>query len=467
MDFILCALALMLLLAAGIGISLIIAPRDDSMSLTELLSLAVLFGAAFISLTSFFFGFVLSGRGLRWAIAAMCIILALVGIRARRPVVALHGLRRRSRITWLMLGLLTSEIGIVAALAYQRVLGWDGLLNWEIKARLAFLNGGVIPLSYFSDPSRTWSLQPYPLLLPLTEAWLYGWLGRPDQEWVKVVPLVFYIAALGLLCAGSLRRGSQGWWRFLPALLLITVPIVSIGDGSASSGYADFPLSVFYLGAIIFLMDYDATGRRAALFVSGCLGGILCWVKPEGAILWLCLMVLSGIKALQRRDRLVLLLTLAPGVILLSMWQTFVHVVEPPIGDNFLPVNPLTLWSQVGRTPVIAQAVLSHLIDWKNWGVLWPTSFLAGLWVVTRPHRNHLLALPVLVFLPICLYSSIFFFSAWPSFVTHLDSSFPRLLLHVSPAAVLMIGCGISRSLTSSRQSNSGMASGKPLTRNS
>ena len=109
MDFILCALALMLLLAAGIGISLIIAPRDDSIGLTELLSLAVLFGAAIISLTSFFFGFVLSGRGLRWAITATCIILAFVGIRARRPVVALHGLRRQGIITWLMLGLLTAE----------------------------------------------------------------------------------------------------------------------------------------------------------------------------------------------------------------------------------------------------------------------------------------------------------------------------------------------------------------------
>jgi hypothetical protein len=35
-------------------------------------------------------------------------------------------------------------------------------------------------------------------------------------------------------------------------------------------------------------------------------------------------------------------------------------------------------------------------------------------------------------------------FSAWPSYTAHVTSSFPRLLLHVMPAAWLAIGLALS-----------------------
>src|SRR5207248_9608042 len=85
------------------------------------------------------------------------------------------------------------EIAIVFYLSFVHTLGWDGLLNWEIKAHYAFANGGVIPATYFSDSGRAFSHPEYPLAIPFTELWLYLWLGEADQLWAKTIFPIFYV----------------------------------------------------------------------------------------------------------------------------------------------------------------------------------------------------------------------------------------------------------------------------------
>ncbi|HQR31151.1 MAG TPA: hypothetical protein PLK30_00335 [Blastocatellia bacterium] len=434
MDFLLLTIALLLLLLAGVGISLWLLPKRPT-SAAELFALSFLFGSATVSMASFLLGFVISGNRLRWSVALLCVAIGWNGIRQLRVKLP-HGNLHSSK--WLFV-LAATQLTVVAWLSSVRVLGWDGLFNFEIKARLAFLNGGVLPLELLSDPSRTWTLQGYPLLLPLTESWFYGWLGRADQHFVKLLFPLFFAAALCLFSVGNRLSGTRSWRQLVPMLLIFTVPSLLIGDGSASSGYADFPLAVFYLASIIYLAEFWQSDDPTALRLAGAIAAAGCWLKQEGAILWFCVMALTALRfALTRtswRDWKQLAKAAFPGLLIIAGWQIFARLVSLPDINQFSPLRFATLRSNLWRIPIIAEAVLRELTSWRHWGLLWLVVLAAIVWLFWQRSRSETL-LPLAILLPLAFYSSIYVFSLWPSFLTHLESSFPRLLIQISLVAV-------------------------------
>ncbi|MEO6725032.1 MAG: hypothetical protein ABIU20_05580 [Blastocatellia bacterium] len=443
MDFLLLALALLLLLLAGAGMTLLLLPKERRVGAAELFGLSFLLGSAVVSALSFVLGFALSGAPLRWTVAALCVLLCLSGLRWR-------GWRIKSRegfpadgTGWLLLALGLLQTGVVVGLCFWRVLGWDGLFNFESKARLAFLSGGVIPLEFFSDPSRTWTLQSYPLLLPLTESWLYSWLGRADQELVKIIFVLFFAVALCLLHGVARRLGLEGWRRFVAPLLVFTTALLLIGDGSASSGYGDFPLAAFYLAGVIWLVEFWRNGDGAVLRLAGVLLASACWLKQEGAILWLTAMMIVALRAwldgAWRQQWRTFVEAALPGIAVIIGWQAFVRLNHSLNISQFSMPSSSTLQASLWRAPAIVAAVGGELLNWRHWGVFWLLGLIATV-ILWRSKSRESKWLPLLVLLPLAFYSSVYMFSLWPSFLTHLESSFSRLLIHVSLVGALLIG---------------------------
>ncbi len=446
-GFLLLAVALLLLLFAGLGGSLLLLPNKSRGDAAELFGLSFLLGSAVVSVLLFIFGLLLLGVYLRWTVAALCVLLGLAGLWRRGLPFKPHQLLPATATGWLLLAFSVIQVIAVALLCFWRVLGWDGLFNFESKARLALLNGGVIPHELFSDPSRTWMLQSYPLLLPLTESWLYLWLGRADQELIKIIFVLFFAAALCLLHGGAQRLGVEGWRRFIAPLLVSTTPLLLIGDGSASSGYADFPLAVFYLAAVVWLMEFWRSGDGKALQLAGVLLASACWLKQEGAILWLCVMGMVAAKSLfaraVRRDWRQLVMAALPGLLVIVGWQTFLWFANSAADAQFLPLGLSTLRANAWRLPQIAQAVFGEFTNWRHWGGFWLMTLAAFFYLLWRRERR-MLILPLAVLLPVAIYSGVYVFSIWPSFLMHLQSSFPRLLIHVSLVTLLNISAGSS-----------------------
>jgi hypothetical protein len=438
-EIVLFAVALFLIIAAGGGIAIAVYPRHRPANLSELLCLSFLLGASFVSLASFALGFFLTGSGLRLTVAALCLALLALGLRANPRQIDWRGAWPAGKSEWALLGLTLSLISLAAWLSHLRALGWDGLLNWEIKARIAFLNGGAIPLSFYSDPTRPWTHPEYPLLLPLTESWLYSWLGSADQAMVKILFPVFFAASLGLLHAGVRRFGARPAQLWLAPAMLATTPLILAGEGGVASGYADFPLAVFYLAAVIFLLEYLETGDAGALRLFGLLAAACGWLKREGAILWVCLIALAMIGIIRRREFRQTMTVVLPGLALLIGWRIFLVFARPSSGNEFLPLTPSTLRDNLWRAPRIAQAALQELLSLRRWGILWVAALLAALFLILSRQREYRIVLPLAVVVPVALYSGIFLFSAWNDFLLHLNNTFPRLLIQVSLAAALMV----------------------------
>ena len=443
MDAILFTIALLTLFTAGFGAVLLIVPRDRSLTVIEMSSLAIVLGAAFVSLASFWLGLFLSGLILRSTLTALCIVMGATGIARKRSAPSILSGGPSGAGAFLLMGILAVQTGLILWLALLLTFGWDGLLIWEFKARLACLHGGVIPIDYFRDLSRYWTKPRYPLFLPLSEAWIYNWLGRCDEGLAKLIFPLLYLAALGFLYIGGSRFGGTWWRGFLPAVLLFFVPLAVVGEGSVSSGYADFPLAVLYLASVIYLLEYWETGDKGALRILGITAAALPWIKQEGIILWLTLGFLTTVKTAQRRSiRLVLPMAL-PGILVFSGWRVYLALVKVKVGRGFLPFDLTTLWSNLGRSTAIAQAAVIEMMDWKHWSILWPAALLSLILLLVSNHRKDFVVLLLAVTLPITMYSGIFIFSAWAPFMDHLNSSMPRLFLQVSLVALLIVGLAI------------------------
>src|SRR5436189_4579843 len=100
---------------------------------------------------------------------------------------------------------------------------WDSWVNWAMKARVIFTENGFGPALY-ADASRVITHLDYPLLLPLLQAWVFTWLGVPDDRLAALPGLFFYLTMIGAMYAGARRWGARPAIATLPAAALAFLP---------------------------------------------------------------------------------------------------------------------------------------------------------------------------------------------------------------------------------------------------
>ena len=298
---------------AGFGLTTWIFARGGRINLIECACLGWLFGCGAVSLLLWIGGAFCSGLLLQAIVTLACLLLAIMGWRAKRNSNAQFYVAKPVTITqWILASVMVLEIVTFIFVSFKHTLGWDGLLNWEIKARYAFLNAGTIPSSYYSDPSRAFSHPEYPLAVPFTELWLYLWMGEPNQFWVKIIFPLFYAACAPLLALLVARFSGNRSVGLLTAVFLAFVPSVVGSPGGIVVGYVDIPLSVFYLAALGYLLLWFNTNDSRFLIVFAGCSAFLPRTKSEGIILWVVVVLLGFILGLIKRRLAAVFISIAP-----------------------------------------------------------------------------------------------------------------------------------------------------------
>jgi hypothetical protein len=428
MNSIIVGAALATVFGCGYGAQSLFAGRSTSSNAAERIALSWLLGCGVISMLIWVFGFLVKGAVLPGLVLMAAVSLALMGWRRG---VSSPALLQLTAVEWILAFFIAAEIAVVFYLSCVHTLGWDGLLNWEIKARYAFFNGGVLPATYLQDAGRRFSHQEYPLCIPFTELWLYFWLGDPDQFWAKMIFPIFYAAGVILLASSVARLTRRNFLGLIAALLLFFIPQVSVNGGSAIVGYADFPMSICYLAAIVFLLrsiqDNDCFRAYAA-----CLA-LLPWMKREGMVLWLIAAACGALVILRTRKPRSQLVMLLPGLLVIGAWQFYLRGMHIPVSTEFVPINVHTLRSHLHRAGPITLAVAAEFRNFRNWSLLWPLVALGCASLL-----RHIRQLPSVILLialgaPVVLYPAAYIFSNWPDYLIHLQLSLGRLLMHVAP----------------------------------
>lgn len=434
--------AFAIIFAAGAGTTLSL-NRSLRFRPFELAALSWLLGSGVLS-----FGLWLAGLlGLRgfWlqAVVALGACLLLAWGWHRRAPFEKAARESRSWIEWSLGAIILLELALLTLGTYKRTLGWDGIVNWELKARYAFLQGGALPAAYLSDSGRVFTHPEYPLAIPFTELWLYLCLGEAHQFWAKSIFLTYLFAggtmlySLGRRCTGRRPIGL-----LLAALLLVTPQLVT-GTGGAVSGYADFPLAIVYLATIGFLTVAATQNDPSAYRFFAAFLALLPWFKREGVILWV-VAAGAGIVVTWRAKVPRRLLVFLPGLAVIAAWKIYLFMSHVAPSRDFRALDPALLQEIPRRMPLIFSATLTEMYAIEQWSLLWVIVVLTTAYLALR--RREILSAILIwaVWAPLALYVSTYFFSAWPDVVRHVETSWPRLLMHVTPLAWLMIGVALN-----------------------
>jgi hypothetical protein len=457
------AISLLLLLGRAL---LTLFVREIRLGWPEVWALSFLLGAGGVSLLLFWLSPLFSVVPARWLVSMTTLGLALFAwlrsAKHRRRTdgaLGVPGGEPRWILAALSVGIAVQCIALTVV-ALQTSLGWDGLMNFEIKARMAFANqpSGRIPLEYFSDASRPWSHPGYPLLLPLTEFWTYSWIGHPHQGLIKLLFPAFYLSLAGLFY-GALRRLLTQRDALLGCFALGLLPSLAIGPGAAITGYADVPLAAAGFGCVAFAYFALRTGARSYFVVTALLSATAAWTKREGAILAVYVAVAVTIvqavrahregRSLTTEMRHVWWLFVGPALAIGPWWllQSWYSVPD----QDFVTVTLSGLHANISRVPVIAGLFAHELIRPGHWGLLWPAFAVTLMLSVRRLRDGCELFLVGAVLLPMGAYASSFIFSAWSRYTEHVGTALPRLLISLAPVALAVTICHLREYLVTLR----------------
>src|SRR5205085_8538816 len=324
------------LLAAGSGVALLVLKDSTRVNAIECACLSWLLGTGTVALLLWIGGIVLSGLALQSFVTLACLVLGLAGWRIHKTrAIRLALPRPNSSREWILAGLLIVELVAIFLVSLKHTLGWDGLLNWEIKARYAFLNSGVLSQSYYSSSGRAFSHPEYPLAIPFTELWLYLWMGTAHQFWIKTIFPLFYISGALLLVLLVNRLTGKRWVGLAVALLMPFVPFVTASPGGVIVGYVDIPLAVFYVVALGYLACSLESNSSGTLPTYAAVLTFIPWIKSEGLILWSLLAVLGLIVGLVRYRLRSFVIAILPGLLLILGWRVYLRAMHAVIPSDF------------------------------------------------------------------------------------------------------------------------------------
>lgn len=438
------------LLLGGAGVSLLILRASTRINLIECACMAWLFGVGVVSLLLWLGGTFASGLALQCLVATLCLVLGIIGWRTKQRRHAHFSLPRpKSTVEWILATALLLELLIIFVVCLKHTLGWDGLFNWELKARYAFLNFGVLPESYYSSAGRAFSHPEYPLGIPFTELWLYIWMGAPHQFWVKTMFPLFYIAGAFLVALFITRLTGKRWLGLLIALILPFVPFVTAGPGGVIVGYVDIPLSVYYVTALGYLLCSLERNLPSSFTAYAASLTLIPWIKSEGLVLWSLLAVMGLMVGFRQHRLRAFVPAVLPGLFLIVGWRAYLKVMHVVTPSDFAHPTLDLLRDHLSRVITIGRIAIVEITDTALWSTFWLLALVAVIYLIAARRFARLL-LTIAVLGPVILYPLTYVFSAWTSYTAHMTSSLPRLFLHVMPAAWLAIGLALSSPKTQS-----------------
>lgn len=313
---------------------------------------------------------------------------------------------------------------------------WDAWSIWDLRARFLFRAQEFV--SPFS-PAIPWAHPDYPLLVPGVIALLWHAGGAESTRIAGAVGLLFLVSSVAVpFFAIRLLRGTA-----IAALCGLAILGAASLVRISASLYADVPLAALIVTAGLFLvcgLEWDAPGP---VLLAGLAAGLAAWTKNEGILFCVSLTVvhllsLTSMAEARRRVHQLLPLAAGMGAVLVAVAYFKLRLAPPNDLVNGSTAGVLrvrlfefnrywvTFWSFVGELLTFGNVLVPPVIVFAVW--------LALVRVRSALTGTHFLPLAA-VTVQLAGYFAIYVVSP-ADLDWQLNTSLPRLLLHVWPLAV-------------------------------
>ncbi|MBI5048065.1 MAG: hypothetical protein HZB54_03820 [Deltaproteobacteria bacterium] len=325
--------------------------------------------------------------------------------------------------------------------------GWDALEIWFLKARGFFMEKKVSPEFLLNASSHA----DYPLLIPLSVAWIYTSMGKLNDHMAKVMYPLQYVSLL-IIFHYLLKKISSRNNALLFTTLLSLTPMLVLHAGGFPAmsvnlfvydyvGYADITLSIYFISFCGFLYLFLLNQNYLLLTIAVLFLGMGAWTKNEGltfALIGACLIAqyLSG--ELKRR---LLTISVILAVFVLP-WLAYRLYFGIP-GEYFSNLNFYVILDNISRLSVIVNTMgKSMFVDITLFSFIWYGYILTSLVNWRGFLHRPLFVLQTMLLSQCAIYIFIYMISPH-DIVWHLTTSVDRLIFHLTPLALFIAGINV------------------------
>lgn len=322
------------------------------------------------------------------------------------------------------------------------LVGWDALAMWIFKGHVFYLEG-TMPAAFFTDPHYAGpyngGIHPdYPLLVPLTVARIYSWMGEND------VIVKGWWALLAGASAAGIYFGLSGFvgriTRLAGVLLVMGIPAMTLHAADDMAGYAELPLAVFFLYGALFLYRWLFTAAWTEFGLSALFFGMAGFTKNEGLVLAIVgLGLLLVLCVALGRFRLPQV-ALGTGLALLMVVPWQVEKLLLGIPGDLQPSIGTIVGNFGARIGPVSQYIFFNATDTRLLGLAWYAFPVLALAALFFARARWLSTAPILLLLVAQLAGTVVAYLTTPyDLYWHLGTSADRLVFQPT-LVVIMLG---------------------------
>ena len=325
---------------------------------------------------------------------------------------------------------------------------WDAISCWSLKGKAFFIDG--IINNFFMEHSYDFSHLSYPLYLPLIQTWVLTWMGKSNENLLKLIFPIFYSSLIFTLYYLFRQRVR----KLLSILLVFIVSVLPIIVDHGYIEYTNLLFSVVMLLAIYFFYIGRAmNGKTTFLILSAIFFTILAMTRTEGVLYGLLFIIVNlfffiseSIREKRNAKNLInFLLPLAVFIIFLSPW----YLLKLKLGLPFMSTEWYEFFSSgygyidisgireaaraIGSQMVLSLYDSTRAVFSSFYGPVWIMLLIAMLFSLKKHFREF-----NWIFFAFLSFGFISIFVSLAS-VSDFENSTERYILHLFPTAYYWI----------------------------
>ena len=401
-------------------------------------------GVGFISLEMLLFYFLKAPFNLFCILApwpAFVVVNLYIYLNRKAPPEAPRG--ARSGKFGPLAAFLALGIGFEVAYAFFRALikpieSYDAIAIYAIKAKILYM-AKAFPADFFYSLVRPLAHPDYPLNIPLFETFIYLFLGNLNDQLVKIIFPLYFVAVLAVFYFAVRRFATRRY------ALLFTFILAGVGqfNAFATNAYLDLPLGFYCFASAVFLfLWFEDTKRTGFLLLSAVMAGLAGWTKNEGLMYCAINMVLLGLFIIFDRKKVsgkglmrFALYALAISAVVLP-WayvKKSAHIANSEI--DLANINPFNLARQSRKIWPILYEFQKEFFNFKKWNILWPAAFTVLIFKFKEAFGPVQRYISLSIMLAVAGYA-LFYMISYVDAAFFTGKTWSRFLIHFLPIAV-------------------------------